>query len=99
MSLVETIISVSGFSQTEAQSGVSDLLAEFQQRLWIICPAANWDVENGRLVVTVCYEGDDPEGCARGVLDEVGDCVSSCFPFPAAGLHFAVDKSSVVSGT
>ena len=93
MRIVRTLISVSGFSESEARSGLPDLIAELRQRPWIICPDADWDARRSRLVVTTHYEDTDPELSSRGAMDEVQDCVIACLSFASEGIHFDVDES------
>jgi len=96
MPLVRTRIAVSGLTEAEVRSGLADLLAEFRERPWIIRPAAAWDAERGRLVVTTHYEGDDGDHLGRAASDEVWDCVIACLGFSSVGIHFDVDESVVV---
>jgi|GEM_PF-1394472 len=97
MPLVRTRISVLGFTEAEVRDGLDHLLAEFRERPWIIRPAASWDSERGRLVVTTHYEGDDAESCSSAVLDEVWDCVIACITFASDGIHFDVEAEIILN--
>jgi hypothetical protein len=91
MSLVRTVISVSGFNEAEVQSGLPDLIAEFAERPWIIRPSAHWETTRQRLIVTTHYEGNEPEHDSQAALDEVWDCVIACLSFSSDGIHFDID--------
>jgi len=97
MPLVRTRMSVSGFTEAEVRDGLDHLLAELRERPWIIRPAASWNADLGRLVVTTHYEGDDPDGCSRAASDEISDCVIACLQFASDGIHFDVEESVVIS--
>jgi hypothetical protein len=96
MPLVETRISVSGFTEAEVRDGLADLLDELLQRSWIINPAASWDADRECLVVTTHYEGTDADSVSRAASDEVWDCVIACMSFSSQGIQFSIDASSIV---
>ncbi len=96
MPLVQTRISVSGFTEAEVRDGLADLLDEMHQRSWIINPAASWDPGRQRLVVTTHYEGTDVASISRAASDEVWDCVIACMSFSSQGIQFSIDASSIV---
>lgn len=96
MPLVRIRITVAGFTEAEVRAGIADLLDEFRERSWIIQPAATWDSERDRLVVTTHYEGDDAESSTQRASDEVWDCVIACIHFSSDGIQFGVDDVAVV---
>lgn len=96
MRLVQTRISVCGFSEAEVRDGLAGLLDELHQRSWIINPAASWDPDRERLVVTTHYEGTDADSVSRAASDEVWDCVIACMNFSSQGIQFSIDASSIV---
>jgi hypothetical protein len=97
MRIVTSTISVSGFTDAEAAEGIPHLIEEFQHRPWMLNPAAHWDAERSRLVITVGYAGDDREAAVAAATDEVWDCVIACLNFSSEGIHFDVDGVEVGS--
>ena len=96
MPLVPTRSFVFGFTESEVRSGLPDLLAEFQERPWIIRPSASWDAERGRLVITRHYDGEDVDYMGRAASDEVWDWVIACVDFSSEGIQFELEESALV---
>jgi hypothetical protein len=96
MGFVHIDISVRGFTETEARSGLPDLLNEFQRRPWLHCPSADWDAGRSCLAVGTDYEGHDVKQCERAVLDEVRDCVIVCLQY-TSDIHFEIEGSRFTS--
>ena len=92
MAFVHVDISVRGFTEAEARSGLRDLLDEFQHRHWLFRPSAVWDAARRCLAVGIDYEGHDTKLCGQAVLDEVRDCVIACLQ-SASDIHFEIDDS------
>ena len=92
MAFVHVAISVRGFTEAEARSGLPDLLDEFKHRPWLFRPSAVWDAVRSCLVIGVDYEGHDTDLCGRAVLDEVQDCIVACLQ-TASDIHFEIDDS------
>jgi hypothetical protein len=96
MGFVHVNVSVRGFTEAEARNGLPDLLAEFQQRQWLLYPSAAWDATRSCLAIGIDYEGHDTKLCEKAVLDEVRDCVVACLQ-SASDIHFEVDDSRFTS--
>jgi len=95
---LRTQISVSGFAQHEVDAGLADLVAEFEQRPWLLAAHVSWDAQRRRLVVVIEREGESlalQDGGTGATLDEVWDCVVACIR-SENGLHFDVDFSAFV---
>jgi thioesterase domain-containing protein len=90
MGFVHVDISVRGFSEAEARTGLPYLLEEFQQRDWLLHPSAVWDGANNRLAIAIDYEGNDTKLCGQAALDEVRNCVVACLQ-SASDIHFEID--------
>ncbi len=85
---------MSGFTEAEVLGGLPHLLAEFRERPWIMRPAAAWDSERGRLVVTTHFESENVDCSGIAVLDEVRDCVIASIDFSSEGIHFDLEESN-----
>jgi len=96
MPFVKIRISVTGFTEAEARDGLVALLDELRSRSWIVHPAASWDADRARLVVTTHYEGTNADFLSRAASDEVWDCVIACVSFSSDGIHFEIDELSVL---
>src|SRR5205085_12350735 len=96
MSLIQTRISVSGFTEIEVRDQLAGLVDELRQRSWIIKPAASWNPNRERLVITTHYEGTDVDAVTRAASDEIWDCVIACMNFSSQGIQFTIDGSSIV---
>jgi hypothetical protein len=90
MSQVRTKISVAGFDDIEIAESLQDLLAEFNERPWLMNPQAEWDTVQKVLLVTVETEGDDPKLESEGAFDEIWDCVIACFSFSSERISFNI---------
>jgi len=95
MPLVQTRISVSGFTKAEVRDGLAALLDELHQRSWIINPAASWDSDGERLVITTHYEGTDAASVNRAASDEVWNCVIACMSCSSQGIQFEIQSIGV----
>jgi len=96
---IRTQISVSGFTQREVESGLTDLLAEFNERPWLLVADVKWDDRRRRLVVSIEREGESlavQGGDTGATLDEVWDCVIACFTHASHTIHFDVDATEFV---
>ena len=96
MTRIRTQISVSGFTREEVETGLTDLLAEFNERPWLLAAAARWDDRRRRLVVSIEREGESlavQGGDTGATLDEVWDCVIACFIHASDSIHFDVDAT------
>ena len=91
---VRVTMTVTGFTEAEARTGLPDLLDEFQQRPWIVSPTTSWDTDRDCLVITIHYESDDIEHCKLAATDEIWDCVIACVPFSSEKISFTIEDSS-----
>lgn len=79
MTHVRTTISVTGLTDAEAAEGLSAFREYLGERPWLHDARAEWAAGEGRLLVTVETEGDDPKLESAAALDEVWDCVHAAF--------------------
>ena len=83
-------IQVTGFTQTEAQAGLPDLLAEFGERPWLLNPLATWDEASQSILIQIERAQEDGDRNGEGTLDEVWDCVIATIDFSSPKITFRI---------
>ena len=82
-------ISISGFTKSQVERDLPDLLNEIRQRPWLLESQAFWVDSIAKLVIIVGYEFE--ERVEDGAYDDISDCVIATMHFDEK-IHFDIER-------